>query len=70
MMTLTTRQQHVLDLLVAYQREHGFPPTNFELAGLLGRSRSGHTNRLIQTVIAKFGLEFCEIGGEIIAKSP
>lgn len=36
MMTLTTRQQHVLDLLVAYQREHGFPPTNFELAGLLG----------------------------------
>lgn len=38
MMTLTTRQQHVLDLLVAYQREHGFPPTNFELAGLLGCS--------------------------------
>lgn len=36
MMTLTTRQQHVLELLVAYQREHGFPPTNFELAGLLG----------------------------------
>lgn len=38
MMTLTTRQQHVLDVLVAYQREHGFPPTNFELAGLLGCS--------------------------------
>lgn len=38
MMTLTTRQQHVLDLLVAYQRKHGFPPTNFELAGLLGCS--------------------------------
>lgn len=38
MMTLTTRQQHVLDILVAYQHEHGFPPTNFELAGLLGCS--------------------------------
>ena len=30
MMTLTARQQHVLDLLEAYQRDHGFPPTNFE----------------------------------------
>ncbi|BBR20120.1 hypothetical protein WP3S18E05_16000 [Klebsiella sp. WP3-S18-ESBL-05] len=38
MMTLTARQQHVLDLLEAYQRDHGFPPTNFELAGLLGCS--------------------------------
>lgn len=38
MTTLTTRQQYVLDLLIAYQREHGFPPTNFELAGLLGCS--------------------------------
>lgn len=38
MMDLTSRQQHVLDLLIAYQREHGFPPTNFELAGLLGCS--------------------------------
>ena len=36
MVDLTSRQQHVLDLLIAYQREHGFPPTNFELAGLLG----------------------------------
>jgi hypothetical protein len=39
-----------------------------ELAGLLGRSRSGHTNRLIQAAIAKFGLEFCEIGGEMSVK--
>ena len=38
MMDLTSRQQHVLDLLIDYQREHGFPPTNFELAGLLGCS--------------------------------
>ena len=38
MMDLTSRQQHVLDLLIAYQREYGFPPTNFELAGLLGCS--------------------------------
>lgn len=38
MMTLTARQQHVLDLLEAYQRDHGFPPTNSELAGLLGCS--------------------------------
>ncbi len=25
MMNLTTRQQHVLDTLINYQRKHGFP---------------------------------------------
>ncbi|KAF0668537.1 LexA family transcriptional regulator, partial [Salmonella enterica subsp. enterica serovar Worthington str. BCH-3194] len=38
MMNLTTRQQHVLDTLINYQRKHGFPPTNTELAELLGCS--------------------------------
>lgn len=36
MISLTSRQQEVLDLLVEYQRKHGFPPTTYELTGLLG----------------------------------
>jgi len=36
--TLSTRQQEVLDLLVDYQKKHGFPPTISELAGLMGCS--------------------------------
>ena len=36
MISLTSRQQEVLDLLIAYQRKHGFPPTTFELTGMLG----------------------------------
>lgn len=36
MVNLTTRQQHVLNILISFQREHGYPPTNTELSGLLG----------------------------------
>ncbi|HAT1665491.1 TPA: SOS-response repressor and protease LexA [Raoultella ornithinolytica] len=36
MISLTSRQQEVLDLLIEYQRKHGFPPTTYELTGLLG----------------------------------
>lgn len=36
MISLTSRQQEVLDLLIKYQRKHGFPPTTFELTGMLG----------------------------------
>ncbi|HCZ9310133.1 TPA: hypothetical protein O4G90_001824 [Citrobacter amalonaticus] len=25
---LTARQQHVLETLISFQREHGYPPTN------------------------------------------
>lgn len=35
MKPLSTRQQEVLDLLVDYQKQHGFPPTVSELAGLM-----------------------------------
>ncbi|EMB4691997.1 LexA family protein [Citrobacter farmeri] len=38
MVNLTTRQQHVLNILINFQREHGYPPTNTELSGLLGCS--------------------------------
>ena len=38
MVNLTTRQQHVLNILISFQREHGYPPTNTELSGLLGCS--------------------------------
>ncbi|MGG5950940.1 LexA family protein [Salmonella enterica] len=41
---LTDRQQQVLDLLIAFRQEHGFPPTVQELAEMLGcRSHSGKT---------------------------
>jgi len=46
--TLTTRQQEVLDLLVDYQKEHGFPPTVAELAGLMGcRSHNSARDTLL-----------------------
>lgn len=36
MTSLTLRQQEVLDLLIEYQSKHGFPPTTYELTGMLG----------------------------------
>lgn len=36
MTTLTPCQQKVLDMLISYQIEHGFPPTNQEVATMLG----------------------------------
>ncbi len=36
MTTLTQCQQQVLDMLVSYQKERGFPPTNQEVATMLG----------------------------------
>ncbi|EAT1856556.1 Rrf2 family transcriptional regulator [Salmonella enterica] len=35
-MKLTDRQQQVLDLLISFRQEHGFPPTVQELAEMLG----------------------------------
>ncbi|WP_426729887.1 LexA family transcriptional regulator [Klebsiella quasipneumoniae] len=35
---LSLRQKEVLNIIRAYQREHGFPPTTYELAGLMGCS--------------------------------
>lgn len=32
MTTLTQCQQQVLDMLISYQKERGFPPTNQEVA--------------------------------------
>jgi len=46
--TLTIRQQEVFDLLVDYQKEHGFPPTVAELAGLMGcRSHNSARDTLL-----------------------
>lgn len=38
---LTARQQEVLDLVADYIADHGFPPTIYELSGLMG-CRSPH----------------------------
>lgn len=35
---LTDRQQQVLDLLISFRKEHGFPPTTLELSEMLGCS--------------------------------
>ena len=35
MTTLTQCQQQVLDMLISYQQERGFPPTNQEVATML-----------------------------------
>lgn len=36
MKKLTDRQKEVFDVLVDYQQQHGYPPTNKELASLIG----------------------------------
>ncbi|HAV8293939.1 TPA: LexA family transcriptional regulator [Escherichia coli] len=36
MTTLTPCQQQVLDMLISFQKEHGYPPTNQEVATMLG----------------------------------
>lgn len=36
MSELTNRQQQVLDMLISFQQENGFPPTNVELATMIG----------------------------------
>ncbi|WP_144817353.1 LexA family transcriptional regulator [Enterobacter sp. DE0047] len=33
---LTVRQQEVFDLLVKFQKEHGYPPSNAEVARMMG----------------------------------
>lgn len=35
-MTTLTQCQQVLDMLISYQKERGFPPTNQEVATMLG----------------------------------
>lgn len=34
--TLTVRQQEVFDLLVKFQKQHGYPPSNAEVARMMG----------------------------------
>ncbi len=41
MTTLTQCQQQVLDMLISYQKERGFPPTNQEVATMLGYPPDG-----------------------------
>lgn len=36
MKQLTVRQQEVFDLLVKFQKEHGYPPSNAEVARIMG----------------------------------
>ena len=42
MTTLTQCQQQVLDMLISYQKERGFPPTNQEVATMLGYPGRNH----------------------------
>lgn len=44
---LTARQQEVLDLVADYIADHGFPPTIYELSGLMGcRSPNAENDHL------------------------
>ncbi|WPO93786.1 LexA family transcriptional regulator [Buttiauxella sp. HR94] len=36
MKQLTVRQQEVFDLLVKFQKQHGYPPSNAEVARMMG----------------------------------
>ncbi len=53
MKPLSTRQQEVLDLLVDYQKQHGFPPTVSELAGLMGCSSQNAARDILLTLKRK-----------------
>lgn len=50
MTTLTQCQQQVLDMLISYQKERGFPPTNQEVATMLGYLRSGYLHHRLPVV--------------------
>ncbi|EPE0271549.1 hypothetical protein ACSFTD_002142 [Escherichia coli] len=53
MTTLTQCQQQVLDMLISYQKERGFPPTNQEVATMLGYFVKRAVSGLIPTGTAR-----------------
>lgn len=53
MKTLTIRQQEVLDLLVKFQKEHGYPPSNAEVARMMGAASVNAAADMLRTLHRK-----------------
>jgi SOS-response transcriptional repressor LexA len=50
---LTARQQEVLSLIVAFQKEHGIPPTQKEVATLMGAASPNAATDVLRTLQRK-----------------
>jgi len=50
---LTARQQEVLSLIVAFQKEHGIPPTQKEVADLMGAASPNAATELLRALQRK-----------------
>lgn len=56
MKNLTARQQEVLSLIVAFQKEHGIPPTQKEVADLMGAASPNAATELLRALQRKGAL--------------
>lgn len=50
---LTVRQREVFDLLVAFQKTHGYPPTQKEVADLMGASSPNAATDMLRALQRK-----------------
>lgn len=50
---LTVRQREVLDLLVAFQKTHGYPPSQKEVADLMGASSPNAATDMLRALQRK-----------------
>lgn len=53
MKQLTVRQQEVFDLLVKFQKQHGFPPSNAEVARMMGAASVNAAADMLRTLQRK-----------------
>lgn len=53
MKQLTVRQQEVFDLLVNFQKEHGYPPSNAEVARMMGAASVNAAADMLRTLQRK-----------------
>lgn len=53
MKNLTARQQEVLSLIVAFQKQHGIPPTQKEVADLMGASSPNAATDMLRALQRK-----------------
>ena len=52
MKDLTARQREVFDLLVAFQKTHGYPPSQKEVADLMGAASPNAATELLRSLVA------------------
>lgn len=53
MKQLTVRQQEVFDLLVKFQKEHGYPPSNAEVARMMGATSTNAAADMLRSLQRK-----------------